>query len=150
MTMLRYNIQTGANGSIVIPTTPFAVGEEVEVVLRMPQMDDDALDDDWQVDPARILPNGKTALEDFLDFCKELNLPSLTDEEVEQLRAERLQRKATMQMEIMDQTPEEWQAAVDDFTTSWKGCLKGTPHMTAKEIRAERLEKKYGQRGGTE
>jgi len=65
--------------------------------------------------------NDKTPEQDFFDFCEEL-----------------------------DQTPEEWQAAVDDFMTSWKGCLKGVPHMTAKEIRAERLEKKYGQRGGEE
>ena len=34
--------------------------------------------------------------------------------------------------------------AAEDFMTSWDGCLKGVPHMTAKEIRAERLEKKYG------
>ena len=39
----------------------------------------------------------------------------------------------------------ERQSAFEDFMTSWKGCLKGVPHMTAKEIRAERLEKKYGQ-----
>jgi hypothetical protein len=50
----------------------------------------------------------------------------------------------------MDCTPEEWDAAFDDFMTSWEGCLKGVPHMTAKEIRTERLEMKYGQRGGTE
>ena len=37
MTTLLYNIQTGANGSIVIPTTPFPFGKEVEVVLRMPK-----------------------------------------------------------------------------------------------------------------
>ena len=63
---------------------------------------------------------------------------TLTNEE------KRQQRIAAEKARIMDQTPEEWQAAVDDFVTSWKGCLKGVPHMTAKEIRAERLEKKYG------
>jgi len=47
-----------------------------------------------------------------------------------------------------ERTPEERQAAFDDFMTSWRGCMKGVPHMTAKEIRAERLEKKYGQHGG--
>ena len=91
MTMLQYNVQVGANGSIVIPATPFAFGEEVEVVLRVPN-------------PAEILPKDKTA--------------------------------------------EERRAAFDDFMTSWKGCMKGVSHMTAKEIRAERLEKKYGQHGG--
>jgi hypothetical protein len=88
--MIRYNIQTGANGSILIPTTPFAVGEEVEIVL----MDKgQSLDDDGQPDPARILPNGKTAVDDFLDFCKELNMPSLTDEEVDQIRFDALMEK---------------------------------------------------------
>ena len=33
MTMIRYNIQTGANGSVLIPTTPFGDGAEIEVVL---------------------------------------------------------------------------------------------------------------------
>jgi hypothetical protein len=84
MTMIRYNIQAGANGAILIPATPFAVGMEIEVAL--------------------IEKNGK---------YKEKN-------------------------------PKEREAAFDEFMVSWKGCLKGVPHMTAKEIRAERLEKKYG------
>ena len=54
-------------------------------------------------------------------------------------------RKAIEQSKLMNRTPEERQAAFEDFMTSWKGCLKGVPHMTAKEIRAERLEKKYGE-----
>ena len=107
MTMIRYNIQTGENGSIVIPTTPFAMGEEVEVVLKE----------------------------------KYREAPS---------RNERRARIAAERAKITDRTPEEWQVAVDDFMTSWKGCLKGVPHMTAKEIRAERLEQKYGQRGENE
>jgi hypothetical protein len=44
----------------------------------------------------------------------------------------------------MDRTPEERRVAVEEFMKAWKGCLKGVPHTTAKEIRAERLEKKYG------
>ena len=43
-----------------------------------------------------------------------------------------------------NRTPEERRAAYEDFMKSWKGCLKGIPYMTAKEIRAEWLEKKYG------
>jgi len=58
-----------------------------------------------------------------------------------------LQRIVAGQAKIENQTSEEWQVAVNDFLTSWKGCLKDVPHMTAKEIRAERLEKKYGQHG---
>ena len=81
---------------------------------------------------------------------EELAMPSLSDDEVEQFKSERLKRKAAEHARIMEQAPEEWQAACEDFMTSWKGCLKGVPHMTTKEIRAERLEKKYGQHGGQE
>ena len=31
------------------------------------------------------------------------------------------------------------------FFDTWDGLLEGMPDMTAKEIRAERLERKYGQ-----
>jgi len=86
MTTLQYNILTGANGSIVIPTTPFPFGKEVEVVLRMP---------------------------------KEERHSKPTEE----------QRKA----------------AGKQFFETWDGLLEGMPDMTAKEIRAERLERKYGQ-----
>ena len=102
MTMLRYNIQTGTNGSIMIPTTPFAVGEEIEVVL----------------------------------VEKHMESPSVV---------ERQKRKTIEQSKIMNRTPEERRAAVEKFMKTWEGCLEGVPHMTAKEIRAERLEKKYGQ-----
>ena len=101
MTMLRYHIQTGTNGSVLIPATPFAVGEEIEVVL---------------VEKHRESPSTE----------------------------ERRQRKAAEQARVMDCTPEERKAAVEKFMKAWKGCLKGVPPMTAKEIRAERLEKKYG------
>ena len=45
---------------------------------------------------------------------------------------------------IAERTPEERQADFEDFMESWAGCLKGMPHMTKEEIRAERREKKYG------
>ena len=80
MTMIQYNVQVGANGSIVIPTTPFAIGEEVEVVLR-------------ESNSVDVLPKGKTSVDDFLVFCKTLNLPSLTDEEVDQAKFDYLMEK---------------------------------------------------------
>jgi len=52
-----------------------------------------SLNDERQTDPARILSNGKTALDDFLDYCKELNLPPLTDEEVDQAKTDYLMEK---------------------------------------------------------
>ena len=45
---------------------------------------------------------------------------------------------------VKHRTTEERQAAIGEFMEAWRGCMKGVPHMTAKEIRAERLERKYG------
>jgi len=87
MAMVQYSIHVGENGSVVIPATPFTVGEEVEVVLRTSK------DDSRQFEPVKIQPNGKTPVDDFLDFCKELNLPPLTDEEVEKIRFDALMEK---------------------------------------------------------
>ena len=86
MTTLQYNIQTGANGSIVIPTTPFPLGKEVEVLLRMPKEEKQS-----------------------------------------------------------EQSEEQRKVAGKQFFETWDGLLEGMPDMTAKEIRAERLERKYGQ-----
>ena len=43
-----------------------------------------------------------------------------------------------------EQTEEERKVAAKKFIESWDGLLKDAPNMTAKEIRAERLERKYG------
>ena len=88
--MTAFHFQTHVSDSGVITLPPQAkrlYGKAVVVNV------DQSLDDDRQVDPARILPNGKTAVEDFLDFCKELNLPSLTDEEVGRVRFDALMEK---------------------------------------------------------
>ena len=85
--MIQYNINVGENGSIVIPKTPFAIGEEVEVVLRT------AKDYGRQYEPVKNQSNGETPVDDFLDFCKKLNLPPLTDEKVEQIRFDALMEK---------------------------------------------------------
>ena len=87
MTMIRYNIQTGENGSIVIPTTPFAVGEEVEVVLM------EKYRKHQTKTPARTGIADKTPEPDFLDFCEELAMPPLSDDEVDQFKYERLKGK---------------------------------------------------------
>ena len=86
MTTIQFNIQTGTNGSIVIPTTPFPFGKEIEVVLRMPEEEKHS-----------------------------------------------------------GQTEEQRKTAGKKFFDTWDGLLEGMPDMTAKEIRAERLERKYGQ-----
>ena len=45
----------------------------------------------------------------------------------------------------IERTMEERAAAAKKFAEKWKGALKGARDMTMKEIRAERLESKYGQ-----
>jgi len=87
MTMIRYNIQTGENGSIVIPTTPFAMGEEVEVVLK------EKYRKYRTKTPTRTEVADKTPEQDFLDFCEELAMPALSDDEVDQFKYERLKSK---------------------------------------------------------
>ena len=87
MTMIRYTIQTGANGSIVIPTTPFADGEEIEVVLRERHRERK------ETLSVRSEVTDKTPEQDFLDFCEELAMPSLTDGDVAQIKYERLTKK---------------------------------------------------------
>jgi hypothetical protein len=54
---------------------------------------DEWSDDGYQPDPARILPNGKTVIEDFLDYYRNQPPTSLTDEEIDQLRYESLKEK---------------------------------------------------------
>ena len=83
MTMVQYNVQVGANGSIVIPSVPFASGAEVKVVLRVPTEESCLSDDDWQpnLEAVRwLIENRRFAIE-------------ITDEEIEQLKHERRMRK---------------------------------------------------------
>ena len=110
MTMIRYNIQTGANGSVLIPTTPFADGEEIEVVLR------ERHGECKEKLLVRSESNDKTSEQNFNAFCEELAMPSaddwcpepgvvrqffdsrkfavdITDEEIEALKRERRMRK---------------------------------------------------------
>jgi len=88
--MTTFHFQTHVSESGVITLPPQAgklYGKAVVVNV------DQTFDDDRQIDPARILPNGKTAVDDFLDYCKELNLPPMTDEEVEQAKCDYLMEK---------------------------------------------------------
>ena len=84
MTMIRYNIQTGANGSVLIPTTPFADGKEIEVVLRERHRESLPPDDGWRPDPAVV--------RQFFE-SRTMTAPDLTDEEIERLKHERRMRK---------------------------------------------------------
>ena len=90
-TLTTLHFQTHVSDSGVITLPPDArdfYGKDVIMNLDLPSEYDDEYPD-----PAKILPNGKTAIDDFLDFCKELNLPPMTDEEIEQARFEALMEK---------------------------------------------------------
>ena len=45
---------------------------------------------------------------------------------------------------VLPETEEQRKAAGRKFLETWDGLLEGMPDMTAKEIREERLERKYG------
>jgi hypothetical protein len=91
MPILQYETKVSSDGYITLP--PRLEYRDRKVFVYVDENKIDMIDDDWPPDPARILPNGKTAIGDFLDYCKELNLPSLTDEEVDQVRFEALMEK---------------------------------------------------------
>ena len=86
MTILQYETRVSSDGLITLPPIPEYQG--CRVVVRIEEEDDEQ-----QCDPTKILPNGKTAVDDFLDFCKELNLPPWTDEEVDQAKFDYLMEK---------------------------------------------------------
>ena len=88
--MTTFNFQTHVSDSGVITLPPQAKKLYGKTVVTNV---DQSFDVDAPLDPARILPNGKTAVDDFLDFCKELNLPSMTDEQVEQAKYDYLMEK---------------------------------------------------------
>ena len=82
MTTLRYSIQAGTNGSVLIPTTPFAIGERIEVILMGKSSELQSLDDDW--------PNPTDEqLEKMYAMCCGV-LEGMTREEFDRLREERI------------------------------------------------------------
>jgi len=105
MPILQYETRVSPEGYIVLPPIPeyrdrkvvVRVHEESEehrrAFSKRSEGNDMTPEQDLQQDPTKVLPNGKTPVEDFLDFCKELNLPSLTDEEAGQVRFDALMEK---------------------------------------------------------
>ena len=71
-----------ANGSITIPATPFAVGREIEVVLKERYEESPSFDDDWQT------PTDEQ-LDKMYTMCRGV-LEGMTREDFEQLREERI------------------------------------------------------------
>jgi len=65
MPILQYETQISPEGYITLP--PLPEYRDRKVVVYVGENRDDALSEKMQPDPARILPNGKTAIDDFLD-----------------------------------------------------------------------------------
>ena len=86
MPILQYETRVSSDGYIALPPIPeyhdrkvvVRVHEEKEYISK-------ALE--------RSEGNDKSPEQDFLDFCEELVMPSLSDDEVERIKYERLKEK---------------------------------------------------------
>ena len=86
MTIQSYPVHIFPTGEIT-PISGWTGGKvEAKIVIE-------TLDNDWRPNPARILPNGKTVIDDFLDYYRNQPPTSLTDEEIDQLRYEAMKEK---------------------------------------------------------
>jgi hypothetical protein len=83
MTILQYETRVSSDGFITLPPIPEYKGRRV--VVRV--------EEEWDKPATPSELADKTPEQDFLDFCKELNLPSHTDEEVEQAKLDYLMEK---------------------------------------------------------
>ena len=78
------------------------------------------------------------------NYLAQFDLLSLEEQHIVVAVLNQKQSNAVPHLKIAQKTPEERQAAIKKFMETFGGCMEGMPHMTLKEIRAERLEKKYG------
>ena len=84
MPILQYETRVSPDGAITLP--PIPEYRNRSVVVRIDGIDD------WQaLERSRIA--GKTPEQDFLDFCEELAMPPLSDDDVDRIRYERLKEK---------------------------------------------------------
>ena len=83
MTTFQYHVRTGENGSIVIPSTPFAAGETIKIIVEKELPDESVDEDDWHFDPR--------AIQEMFD--ERISCPDLTDEDIERFKHERRMRK---------------------------------------------------------
>ena len=87
MPILQYETRVSPDGTIVIPPIPEYRDRKVVVcVLEEIKERGEALG-------VRSEGNDKTPEQDFLEFCEELAMPALNDEEVERIKYERLKEK---------------------------------------------------------
>ncbi len=123
MTTLEYKTHISADGAVA-PIPGWTGGEaEAVIVVRPPESEDRA-----------------KAVEEFLQLMGCLkDMPGKILVSKKQIRSSRLEER------YGEQTEEQRKEAGRKFFETWDGLLEGMPDRTMKEIRAERLEKKYGQ-----
>jgi len=85
MTLLQYETQVPLGGYITLPPEYHERRVVVRVLEEKKELGGTVLE--------RLEGIDKTPEQDFLDFCEELAMPSLSDEEVEQIKYERLKKK---------------------------------------------------------
>ena len=89
VTILSYPVHIFPSGEVT-PISDWSGGKaEAKIVIE-------TLGEDRRPDPAKILPNGKTAIDDFLDYYRNQPPTSLTDEEIDQLRHEAMKEKYSL------------------------------------------------------
>jgi len=83
MSTLQYKTQVSPEGYITLPPMPEYRGRKV--VVRIEEERNEVLDHSNIAD--------KTPEQDFLDFCEELAMPFLSDDDVARIKYERLKEK---------------------------------------------------------
>jgi len=83
--MLQYETQVPLGGYITLPPEYHERRVVVRILEEKKELGGSVLE--------RLEGTDKTPEQDFLDFCEELAMPSLSDEEVEQIKYERRMRK---------------------------------------------------------
>ena len=83
MTILQYETRVSSDGFITLPPIPEYQGRRV--VVRV--------EEEWNETATLSESNGETPEQDFLDFCETLNMPNLSDDEVDRIKYERLKEK---------------------------------------------------------
>ena len=87
MSTLQFTTLVSADGYIALP--PIPEYRNCKVVVRVHEEKDELGGTMLE----RLESNTKTPEQDFLDFCEELAMPSLSDDEVEQIKYERMKGK---------------------------------------------------------
>jgi hypothetical protein len=83
MPILQYETRVSPEGYIALPLMPEYRDRKVVVCVD---------EEIWQ-SPVRIESTDKTPEQDFIDFCEELAMPALSDEDVERMKYEHLKKK---------------------------------------------------------